>query len=380
VNRLFRLGILIALIVLIGSGTMAVRLILVEDREVDVPSLTGLSAVEATNRLQSVGLQARIDQVDSDQPEGVVLHQTVPAGERVGKGNIIVIKVSRGGALIQVPDVRGMEFAEAVRALDAMGLKMGNVLRVSDQLKPAATIIAQNPASPASILNSRMVELLVSEGKIGRTETVQVPDLRGQEESLARQIAEQSDLAVSRVIYLESNLVPLGSVVNTQPRAGVRVQSGASIILYVAKAVTKPPVQDTDDFAGQAEVVPPVQQPAVSVDTRPPATVVVPVVPVEEDPSQSQTDQPPALVPVITQPDVPQTPDDRKKAVIRYQAPPLSRPLPLKIEITDNDGMRVLRDQQASGGEYISLETPYSGSATVMVYLGGELVWQERYD
>jgi serine/threonine-protein kinase len=368
---------------------MAVRLILVEDKEVDVPSLVGMSAVEAANRLQGVGLQARIDQVDSDQPEGVVLHQTVPAGERVGKGNIIVIKVSRGGVSIQVPDVRGMEFAEAVRALDAIGLKMGNVLRVSDQLKPAGTIIAQNPAAPASILNSRMVELLVSEGRIGRAETVQVPDLRGQEESLARQIVEQSDLTVSRVIYVESNLVPAGSVERTQPRAGGRVQYGASIILYVAKAVTAPPAQDPNEFVGQVEVVPPArltpqnqpaQRPAEPVVPEPPVTTVVPVIPVEEPP-QGQADQAPTLVPVITQPDAPPPPpDDRKTARIRYQVPPLSRPLPLKIEISDKDGGRVLRDQQANGGEYISLETPYSGNATVTVQLGGELVWQERYD
>jgi serine/threonine-protein kinase len=60
--------------------------------------------------------------------------------------------------------------------------------------------------------------------------------------------------------------------------------------------------------------------------------------------------------------------------------PPLTRSLPLKIEISDGDGRRVLRDQQANGGEYITIDEPYSGNANVTVQLGGELVWQEKYD
>jgi hypothetical protein len=60
--------------------------------------------------------------------------------------------------------------------------------------------------------------------------------------------------------------------------------------------------------------------------------------------------------------------------------PPLSRPLPFRIEITDQSGTRILRDQAVNGGEYISMNEPYAGSATVTVRLGGEMVWQERYE
>jgi serine/threonine-protein kinase len=79
----------------------------------------------------------------------------------------------------------------------------------------------------------------------------------------------------------------------------------------------------------------------------------------------------PAVVPVS---------EARKTARIRYQVPPLTRSLSLKIEITDGSGLRVLRDQQANGGEYITIEAPYDGAARVTVNLGGEIVWQERYD
>ena len=69
-----------------------------------------------------------------------------------------------------------------------------------------------------------------------------------------------------------------------------------------------------------------------------------------------------------------------KAARVRYQVPPLSRPLPFRIEITDQSGTRILRDQTVNGGEYVSMNEPYAGSATVTVRLGGEMVWQERYE
>ena len=384
-NRLFRWGIVIALLILIASGLVSIRLIFVEDKDVEVPSLIGLSLVEASNRLHSLGLLARPDMVDSDQPRDVVIYQGLQPGERASKGNAVNLKVSRGGALIQIPDVRGMQFAEAVKALDASGLKLGAVLRVPDQLKPAGAVIAQNPASPAGVINSRMVELLVSEGKAGRAETVQVPDIQGEDEQLARQIIEQSNLNVARVVLLESKVVPPGSVVRTQPKAGTRLQTGTSVTLYLAKAPEEAPPAPQ---GAQPQDLPPLQT-IPAADAAPPY-IIPPVIPVDEPDIVTPVQQ--ASVPVIppaapaTQPVAPPAPvpvpatAGRKMAKLRYQVPPLSRALPLKIEIADSDGSRILQDKQANGGEYISLEAPYSGSANIKISLGGEVIWQEKYE
>ena len=373
-NRLFRWGIVIALFVLIASGLMAVRIIFVDNNEVDVPAIVGLSAVEATNRLQNSGLTARIDLIDSDQPEGVVISQTPGVGNKIEKGKIVVVRVSRGGTQLRIPDVRGMEFAAAVKTLDTAGFKIGTVLRVTDPLKASGTVIAQNPASPSMVLSDRMVELLVSEGASGRTEMVQIPDLKGQSEKLARQILEQSSLSVSRTIVVESNQVPAGTVLRTQPIAGSRVPHGNAIILYLAK---------------ETDVAPPPLTPEVS--HRPPN--VIQTTPAET-PTQERPDTPTAPVtppgvtqPVIEQPVVetptqPVTPPPAaptKTAKIRFQVPPLTRPLHFKITIDDDRGTRVLREQQARGGEYVTMDIGYSGSATVTVQLDGETVWQEKY-
>lgn len=357
-NRLFSWGILIAVLILVGSGIMALRIVFVADEEIIVPSLVGSTAVEAANRLQSVGLAALIDQVESEQPEGEVIQQSIPAGQKVEKGKVVNIRISKGGSKLQIPDVRGMTFAEATRELDAVGFKIGTIVRVTDPLKTAGTVIAQNPAAPARASGNKMVELLISEGQSGKTDMVLVPDLKGQTEKLARQILEQSDLTVSRVIQVESNTVPPGSIVATQPKAGTRVPSGNALVLHIARSAD-----------------PTVEQPIIrTIDTTPPAPQPTP------DPAPTPVPTPaPVPDPEPTPTPVPSNPLPVKTAKIRYQVPPLTKPLSLKIAITDQTGTRVLREMQAKGGEYITIDAPYSGMAGVSVQLGGELVWQERY-
>jgi serine/threonine-protein kinase len=68
-----------------------------------------------------------------------------------------------------------------------------------------------------------------------------------------------------------------------------------------------------------------------------------------------------------------------KIAKIRYQVPPLARPLKLKIELMDPSGTKVLLERDAKSGEYVSLDAPYSKECVVMIYLGEQFVWQDRY-
>lgn len=391
-NRLFRWGVIISLFVLIASALWIARTIFVsDDSVVDVPSVIGMTAVDAAARLKEHGFMSRIDFVESEQPEGIVVSQRPNVGEKADKSRIISIRASKGGALVKVPDVRGLEFAVAVRELDTAGLKTGTVLRVPEPTKPSGTVIAQNPAAPAMMPNDRMVELLVSEGGQGTSEMVLVPDLRGQTESLARQILEQSSLSVARVMRIDSNQVPEGTIVRTQPIAGSRVPNGNGITIYLAQTPAEPvqqvPVQVaqtppnavTPTSHNTANAVTPrqdqnsVSAPAQQIPAAPQQNAIAPTPVTAPVSDQRQPDQQIATTPSAP----PATPT--KTAKIRYQVPPLARPLHLKISITDERGTRVLRDQQANGGEYITMDIGYTGSAGVTVQLGSETVWRENY-
>jgi serine/threonine-protein kinase len=399
VNRLFSWGIFIAVLVLVGSGFIAIKMVFGPNDEAETPSLIGVSAVEATNLLQTAGLSARIDQVDSNHPEGIVIAQSIEPGGKTTKGMIVTLKVSRGGALVKIPDVRSKEFPEAAKELEDAGLKVGTVVRVSDQLKQPNSVIAQNPAAPAMVMNNRMVDLLVSEGGTGRADTVQVPDLRGQTEHNARESLEQNDLVVGKILSIATIRVPEGTVEKTEPRAGARVPTGRAVNLYMAK------------------VPEPVPEPEVQTTPPPQPTVPAPIAPAPSAPSPSSTpntgggsstagmaetiptwnpnqppagqpsseprvqvrQQPAAQAPQRTIPTTAVAPSSGKLAQIRYQVPPLVRALSLNIIMTDQSGTRVLHEQQVNGGEYISMDAPYSGDALVTVRLGEQQAWQENF-
>jgi serine/threonine-protein kinase len=370
---------LIALVILSASSFIAIKMVFGERAEAVVPQLIGLSAVEATNRLQAAGLLApRIDQVDSNHPEGIVINQSIAPGDKTDVGKIVTLKVSKGSARVRIPDVRGKEFASAAQELDAAGFKIGAVLKVSDQLKKPGTVMAQNPAAPAMVMSNRMIDLLVSEGGPGRAETVQVPDLRGHDETEARQILEQSDLDAGRVSVIESNQAPAGFVVRTDPRAGTRVPVGRTVNIFIARP---PDPNAAESSRPQTPEGPP---PAIT-GTQPGTAAGIPQA--REIPTWDPNRQVPQAQPVPQQPAravqppaTPAPPAGGKAAKVRYQVPPLARVLNLRIVMTDKSGSRVLREQPVKGGEYVTMDAPYSDEATVTVYLGDRQVWREKHN
>jgi serine/threonine-protein kinase len=183
---------------------------------------------------------------------------------------------------------------------------------------------------------------------------------------------------------------------DTVPRPGKTLPEGQAVALVVATA--KKPEQETQPAeqkqptAGTASTAPqiirtPEEEPA---NGRPaPAPSPLDELLKERPAAQGKPQQKPADgVSSGVQEQKPQetqeTPKPRpqeevKTARIRYQVPPLARPMSLRVEIIDDKGTRTLLDRQARSGEYVELEAEYVGEAAVTIYLGGEFVWQDRY-
>jgi serine/threonine-protein kinase len=209
----------------------------------------------------------------------------------------------------------------------------------------------------------RRIDLLVSLGPPRVGGKVTVPDVLERSEKIARQIVVQSGLKVGSVRYEYTYMTPAGMVMNMDPKPGKTLPPGGVVNLVVATG-KKPeePVTPTADETAAAENVPPA------------TPGVVPTAPSADSPSTSPQ------VPSVAQEPAAQSPAPGDKiARIRYQVPPLSEPMALRIEIVDKSGSRVLLDRQVRTGEYVSLDAPYQGQSSVTIYLGGEFVWQDRY-
>lgn len=364
-SKVHRWGMIIAFIVILVSGYFAVKTVFIEDKSATVPKMVGLQLVDAVDALQKEGLLAKVDQVDSPLRADTVVSQNLPEGEKAARGKVVVLRVSKGGALLPLPDVRGMKFEEAVGRLNEAGFKVSTVTRVTDKFKAAGTVIAQNPAAPQQISATSMVSLLVSRGPTEDSSFIIVPDLRGQPVDLAKEVLEQSGLVVGRVTESPSEESAAGTILSTSPNRGARVQSGAQINIVTAREPAEGEITQKPQTPEPTRTEP-VRTVVISTppDTAASATPEVKPAPEEKPAAESKSAAPAA---------------GAKAAKVRYQVPPLTKPMALKIEITDGGGKRSLRDSQTSGNEYISMNVPYSDEATITIFLGGEFVWQDKF-
>ena len=404
-NKIHRWGIIIAFLVIIVCAWIGIRAVFVEDNDSSVPAVVGMPLIDAVDMLQKEGLRAKVDKVDSPEKADTVVSQSLAKGEKVSRGKIILLKVSKGGAIMPIPDIRGLKYEEAVARLGEAGFKVDKILRVTDKTKPVGTIIAQNPSAPQNVSANTMVSLLISSGISGNSSFVEVPDLLGQNIDVAAQVLEQLGLTVGTSTEQPSISVPAGTIIKTNPQKRAKIPAGTKIDLVFARAPLEGETTGEDPSAAVRDKERDQAVRTVVVRDTVPVPLPVKVIPVTIDKPNdktAKTDKAVSAAPVKKEPaaevktekqaevkpaedvtpkrSVPDSNGSRKTAKIRYQVPPLSKPLSLKIEMKDSAGTRVLKDITAKSGEYISLNVPYSGEATVIILLGGDFVWQDRFN
>jgi beta-lactam-binding protein with PASTA domain len=128
-KKIVTLTLFLVFLVVLGSGVFTVYAVFWGGKEVSVPSLEGMSIIEAVDVAQRMGLVVRVDQVDSLKKSGLVLSQWPTAGTLVKNGKVLILKVSKGGQRFPLPDVRGMEYEQALRALQEEGFTAGEIGR-----------------------------------------------------------------------------------------------------------------------------------------------------------------------------------------------------------------------------------------------------------
>ncbi|HOO64213.1 MAG TPA: PASTA domain-containing protein [Synergistaceae bacterium] len=369
-RKLFFVTLTLVLIVILSSAALIFYMIFFGGKEIASPALEGMAVIEAVGHVQSAGLVARVDQVDSAKKEGIVVAQWPAPGSLMKKGQVLILKVSKGGQRYPLPDVRNMEYGLAVKTLTESGFVPGDVLRAPRDGAAPGTVIAQNPSSPVALPRGARVDLLLCQGEENASGTVKVPNLSGRMEDEAKTLIRRAGLSLGSLRYHYTQASPPGVVIRISPKEGTSVKKNTPVNLVVST------MKKASSGEGEKPAVPTPAASAPEVKTPSIPGVVVSPGALGEVTSQIT----PTPAPKPTKAPLPgDSVDAPKKAKIRYQVPPLSKPLRLSIELVDAKGSKKLVDKEVAGGEYISMEVPYVKEAAVTIYLGGEFVWQERY-
>ena len=146
-----------------------------------------------------------------------------------------------GAASIAVPDVAGMTPKDAVTALTAVGLKVGNTDKKSDDKIPEGQIIATTPPAGVRVGKGTAVDLLVSTG----IEKVPVTTVTGMTEDDAVRALQQAGFKVTfPLTRAPSDKVPAGQVFEQSPAAGAPVAKGTAVALSISTGVQQVAVPD----------------------------------------------------------------------------------------------------------------------------------------
>jgi serine/threonine-protein kinase len=129
-----------------------------------VPSVTGLSVVDATKRLEEKGfkLQAGPPVANATVPEGQIVSQSPAADAAAEKGKVVTVQVSAGAGEVAVPKVMGLSINNAKAALEKVGL-VAEVRWVSLAETPTFIVLNQKPKPTEKLKPGSKVEITANQ-------------------------------------------------------------------------------------------------------------------------------------------------------------------------------------------------------------------------
>lgn len=131
--------------------------------EKKVPKVTGLEIKAAYEAIEKEGLKLQVHESRHDKkvPKRVVLSQNPPAGRSVREGRTVLVAVSLGPELMQVPKLEGESLRSAKIALSNAKLMLGKVTFEDAAYGEDEAVTKQNPGAGKMVQRGQAVHLTV---------------------------------------------------------------------------------------------------------------------------------------------------------------------------------------------------------------------------
>jgi beta-lactam-binding protein with PASTA domain/tRNA A-37 threonylcarbamoyl transferase component Bud32 len=211
---------------------------LAANEPVAVPNVVGLREEAAVTLIQNAGLEPDVQRAaNADAEKGRVFDQNPNPGNRIQKGDRVTLLVSIGPPKTSVPDVVGMNYGDAVQALNDVNLK-ATKHEVFSQ-KPVGKVISQDPPAGEQVVEGTEIVLDVSRG----AKQVAVPNVVGMSEDNATTTLQQAGFEVSST-SAPSDSTPEGIVSDQSPDGGTQATKGSTVAITVSSGPSTTTVPD----------------------------------------------------------------------------------------------------------------------------------------
>jgi beta-lactam-binding protein with PASTA domain len=209
---------------------------------VEVPDVAGLSVSAASAKLNDAGLHVRLagGVYSLSVPRGDVVKLRPVTGISLERGATVTIVPSLGPPLRPVPQVKGATVAEATKAIQHAGFRVGDARGRWSSTVPVDHVIGTSPAFGQKAPERSALVLIVSKGPPPRP----VPkDLVGLDVDKAKAELASAGFA-AKVVGRFSDSVDLGVVIGADPKPGTQAAYGSAVTLTVSKGPQTFPCPD----------------------------------------------------------------------------------------------------------------------------------------
>ena len=211
---------------------------LAANEPVAVPNVEGLKEEAAVTLIENAGLDPEVQRAaNPDAEKDRVFDQNPDPGTRIQKGDRVTLLVSTGPPKTSVPDVVGMNYGDAVQALNDVNLKATKHEVFSP--KPVGKVISQDPPAGEQVVEGTEIVLDVSRG----AKQVAVPNVVGMSEDDAKTTLEQAGFQVSST-SAPSDSTPEGIISDQSPDGGTPATKGSTVTITVSSGPSTTTVPD----------------------------------------------------------------------------------------------------------------------------------------
>ena len=205
-------------------------------KQVQIPSLVGLTLDNAKAKLDELGLQYELKEEFSPEGKeaGTILAQLPKYQDnyQINQTEVMQLVVSKGLEMVKVPKVAGEEKEDAMQKLTDANLKYEIIEETHDKIQEGI-VIKQEPEANQEVAKDSTVKVFVSLGR--GIKEVTVPYLIGKTEEDAKKELEAAELTVGTIRYETDTTKSNGTVLKQGIEADKVVDEKTAVTLTVNK-------------------------------------------------------------------------------------------------------------------------------------------------
>jgi serine/threonine-protein kinase len=130
-------------------------------KPISVPNVVGQQYASAESALQGLGFGVGREDVESDEPAGIVVGQSPGAGSEAAKGSTVTLQVSEGPPTSTVPDVTSQDEAAARSQLRSSGFRVRVVGEDTEDPTLDGLVTSQDPPGGTELEAGEVVTIFV---------------------------------------------------------------------------------------------------------------------------------------------------------------------------------------------------------------------------